>query len=147
MIGSDWTHCWGEVFTIYRANGPGSVRVGDLVGIYYPHDRRWFGCAGSRCAKATCPGYPTIENGFATQELWYRCWGEVFKIYAKGKSSGSIINSDDDVTLYYLQDQNWVAQGYDFPTVKRPCLGTARPPPLSTYDCCPHETFRIWKRD
>ena len=147
MMGSDWTNCWGEVFQIYRANGLGQVRVGDLVGLYYPREGgRWFGCGGSSCAKATCPGYPTTTYGFANQESWFRCWGEVFKIYARGKALGSVINSDDDIVLYYLQENLWVAQGNDrFETMKYPCLGTYRPPPLAHYDGCAFETFRIWK--
>ena len=33
---SDWSQCRGEVFRIYRSAGPGSIRVGDYVGLYYP---------------------------------------------------------------------------------------------------------------
>ena len=147
MKGSDWTNCWGEVFEIYRTL-PGAVRVGDLVGLHYPRQRgHWLGCAGNQCGRATCPGHPTTAYGFASQDLWFRCYGEVFRIYARGKSSGSIINSDDNIALYYLQNQLWVAQGYDIHTDKRPCLGTSRPPALSVYDGCAFETFRIWKRE
>ena len=45
MTGSDWTNCWGEVFRIYRMSGPGNVRVGDVVGIYYPRERKANGWA------------------------------------------------------------------------------------------------------
>jgi len=146
MSVSDWNNCWGEVFQIYRANGAGKVQVGDLVGLYYPREAgRWLGCAGSKCAKATCPGLPTTLHGFAASEDWYRCWGEVFKIYVKGKTSGPV-KSDDDVALYYLQDSKWAAQGDSGDMVKYPCLGTARPPAVSTYDSCAFETFRIWKK-
>ena len=149
MDGNDWTDCWGEVFQIYRASGPGTVRVGDLVGLYYPREGgRWLGCSpNNRCAKATCPGYPTAQFGFANQEKWYQCWGEVFKIYVKGKGLGEVVNSDDIVAFYYLNQQNWVAQGYDTETVKLPCLGTTRPPAYSTYDGCAYEIFRMWKRE
>ena len=30
---SDWSQCRGEVFRIYRSAGPGSIRVGDYVGL------------------------------------------------------------------------------------------------------------------
>ena len=67
MSGDDWTNCAGEVFKIYRASGTGAVRVGDLVGIYYPHESgRWLDCSSDNCAKGTCPGTPTTAHGFAT---------------------------------------------------------------------------------
>ena len=146
MRGTDWTFCFGEVFRIYRASGSGLVRVGDLVGLYYPHQSgRWLGCRGVNCAKDTCPGQPTTTHGFASHEHWYRCWGEVFIIYSKGKSDGTIINDGDDIMLYYLHDEIWVAQG-DGNTQKLPCAGTARPPSLSKFDACTLETFTIWKK-
>ena len=147
MTGSDWTHCWGEVFRIYRASGPGQVRVGDLVGLYHPYTNgHWFGCSLRECGKTTCPGQPTIAHGFAQQEKWYRCWGEVFKIYANSKSNGDIINLyDDDIMLYYLQDSSWVSQGYEG-TLKSRCPGSSRPPSSSKYDRCSHEVFKIWKQ-
>ena len=147
LTSDDWNRCRGEVFRIYRALGPGAVRVGDLVGLYYPRGGRWLGCAGINCAKATCPGYPTTAYGFVSPEHWYRCWGEVFKIYARGKGSGAVINAQDDIALYYLQQGLWVGQGYERLTGKYPCLGSSRPPPLASYDGCGWENFRIWKRD
>ena len=145
MTGSDWTRCWGEVFQIYRASGPGQVRVGDLVGLHYPHESgRWLGCPGSNCFKAACPGHPTTTYGFASQEHWYWCFGEVFKVYAKGKSNGAIINAGDDIMLYYLQQQLWVDLD-DGDAQKSSCVGTIRPPPFSKFDVCSSETFTIWK--
>jgi hypothetical protein len=147
MAGNDWNSCGGEVFRIYRAGGHGTVRVGDLVGIYYPQQRgHWMGCSGNECRKSLCPGYPTIAHGFASQEKWYVCSGEVFKIYARGKPSGAIIDTTDDVSFYYLNRGLWVSQGYDIHTMKQPCLGTSRPPASHIYDGCAHEIFKIWKR-
>ena len=147
MTGSDWTNCWGEVFRIYRASGPGLVRAGDVVGLYYPRESgKWFGCPGSSCSKKTCPGYPTTVNGFATQDKWLQCWGEVFRIYAKGKGNYAVINSCDDISLYYVYGKSWVAQEPGN-TDKRTCLGNTRPPAYSTYDGCAWETLRIWKRE
>ena len=146
MTGSDWTTCWGEVFQVYRASGPGQIHVGDLVGLHYPRGSiKWLGCRGVNCTKDTCPGQPTTAHGFASHEHWYRCWGEVFKIYSKNKSDGTIINDGDDIMLYYLHDELWVAQD-DGDTQKSPCAGTTRPPPLSKFDICPSETFTIWKK-
>lgn len=147
MTGSEWNSCWGEVFRIYRLGGPGSVRVGDFVGLYYPRQiGTWLGCSGSYCAKATCPGNPTHAFGFASNEKWLQCWGEVFVIYAYGKSTGAVIKPDDQIVLYYLQQNLWLAQGPSGSTRKLPCLGTSRPPSLAKHDVCAWETFRIWKR-
>jgi hypothetical protein len=147
LTGNDWNDCWGEVFRIYRARGPGTVRVGDLVGIYYPKQRgHWMGCSGNECRRSPCPGNPTNAHGFASQEKWYTCSGEVFKIYARGKASGAIIDTTDDVSLYYLNRGLWVSQGHDTHTMKQPCLGTSRPPASLIYDGCAHEIFKIRKR-
>ena len=147
MTGSDWTNCWGEVFRIYRAAGPGPVRAGDVVGIYYPRENgKWLGCAGSTCLKATCPGNPSTAHGFQTCDRWFKCWGEVFKIYAKRKGINAVINSDDDISLFYPNQQLWLAQGTG-DADKRPCLGKVVPPPYDVYDGCAWETFRIWKKE
>lgn len=147
MTGNDWKNCWGEVFEIYRESGPGPVRVGDLIGLHYPRQKgAWLGCHADTCAKATCPGMPTTQNGFATDENWYRCWGEVFKIYAKGKNMNDTIHAFDDVMLFYLQSQLWVAQGSGNMICKLPCPGTSRPPTLQRYDICACEIFQIWKK-
>ena len=44
----------------------------------------------------------------------------------KGKPSYPV-QSDNDISMYYLQNQNWAAVGYGS-MVKLPCLGTAHPP-------------------
>ncbi len=148
MDGADWDSCYGEVFEIYRAGGPGAILVGDMVGLHYPRERgNWLGCFSSKCNKATCPGSPTTYHGFQSEESWYNCRGEVYKIYSTAKSIGSIINSDDDVALYFLLGGEWVSLGREGDTVKRSCLGTARPPTPSTIDNCSNEMFRVWKRE
>ena len=145
MSGTDWTNCHGEVFKIYRASGPGQVRVGDLVGLYYPNvANQWLGCSGTTCPRSSCPGQPTTTHGFASEEHWYTCCGEVFKIYANGKSDCAVINSGDDIMLYYLEQGRWVAQG-DGDTTTTTCAGTTRPPPVAKFDECYKETFKIWK--
>lgn len=146
LSGNDWTTCFGEVFQIYRAAGTGQVTVGDLVGIHYPSIRgKWLGCHLYNCAKATCPGRPNATYGFASETDWYRCWGEVFMIYALGKNDDEVINSGDDIMLYYLQEGNWISKGCDS-IIKQTCPGTARPPPASKYDTCSNAVFKIIKR-
>ncbi len=146
MDKNDWNRCTGEVFRIYRKSGRGAVRVHDLVGLYYPRESgRWLGCAGNKCGKAPCPGQPTRHYGFNHRNKWNGCWGEVFRIYAKGKKRHAVVNSDDEISLYYVRGKAWVSQGFH-QTVKRGCLGNSLPPSVSKYDGCAHETFTIWKK-
>jgi len=91
MLGTDWTKCWGEVFRIYRHDGPGHVYNGDRVALYYPRQRgRWLGCSGSKCKIAKCPGIPHHIYGFADTSKWSRCYGEVFQIYTKNKGNSQL---------------------------------------------------------
>ena len=146
MEGTEWNNCWGEVFRIYRFSGPGQVRAGEVIAINYPREAgRWFGCAGTYCGKASCPGTPTFAYGMQTHEKWFQCWGEVFKIYARGKALGAPLYSHDDIMLYYLQQGKWVALVGTYPD-KRTCPGTIRPPPPFRYDICWGENFELWER-
>ena len=134
------------MFQIYRAAGPGAVQVGDLVGLHYPHQPgHWLGCAGNQCGKATCPGSPTTAYGFSSDERWFTCYGEVFRIYAKEKNVGDTINAGDLIMLYYLNGVLWVSQGTGS-TIKASCPGTSRPPPFTKFDRCPYEGFTIMKQ-
>ena len=147
MSGTDWTACWGEVFTIYRASGPGQVCVGDLIGIYYPRSPGyWMGCTGGTCPRSSCPGQPTTAHGFGSEENWYTCCSEVFKVYASGKANGDVISSGDDIMLYNLDLGRWVAQDVSTCTTTTTCAGITRPPPVAKFDECHKETFKIWKR-
>ena len=148
FVENDWNRCAGEVFQIYRASGPGEIRVGDLVGIYYPHEiRRWLGCSGNVCRRSTCPGQPTAAHGFATQDRWNTCRGDVFRIYANGKSDNTSLNSGDDIFLYHVDANSWVSIVSGNAVIKQlSCPGHSLPPAHSTYDRCHKELFRIWKR-
>ena len=142
----DWKNCWGEVFQIFRkkaGNGHGYVRVGDTVGIYYRRSKTWFGCAGRYCGWAGCPGKPTYAHGFNKPAKWNQCWGEVFKIYARGRSVGSIIRPNDSIMLYYPREKKFVGQVGNHPD-KRTCPGPKLPPPANKYDRCWGEVFEIW---
>ena len=108
--GSEWTSsCTSEVFQFYRAAGSGVLRVGDVVGVYHPQEQgKWLGCSGGNFVKATCPGRPSTTYGFQNREKWTVCPGEVFVIYAQGKTVGSVINEHDIIMLYYLIGNQWV---------------------------------------
>ena len=143
--GTEWSKCWGEVFRIFRMRGPGRVVAGDVIAINYPRETgTWFGCAGKYCGKARCPGNPTSAHGMSSEEKWYQCWGEVFKIYARGKPLGAPIYAHDHIMLYYVNGKSWVGLVDRYPN-KRTCPGSVRPPHRSRYECW-GENFELWVR-
>lgn len=141
----NWNDCYGEVFQIYRFAGPGDVQVGDIVGIYYPKTSKWYSLAGSQADLDACPGQPNKATGFADQFRWFRCYGEVFSIYAYGKNVGDTINDHDHVMLLYVRDQNWASLA-DPVSNHDGCPGTTFPPAPDRYDQCWGEVFEIWKK-
>lgn len=142
---ADKNTCDDERFTIYRASGPGIVRTDDLIGIYSQRRSSWLGCAGSPCRRDYCPGTPSTTYGFQDIERWYRCYGAVFKIYARGKGIGEAIEEHDHVLLFHLQRQQWFSMYVDTVRVLS-CVITARPPPIEYYDWCGAHSFEIWIR-
>ena len=132
------------MFQIYKVH-PGIIRVGDIVGVYYPYERgNWLSCSGgSQCSKSGCPGIPSIAHGFAAADKWQQCAGEVFKIYVLGKQIGDEVTSGDLMSLYYIQDKLWPNGGDK--VEKNPCLKSAPPNP-ELYDHCSHEAFTIIKK-
>ena len=145
MRGNEWNSCSQNAFQIFRAKGHGDVRVGDLVSLYLTRESgKWFGCSATLCTKNSCPGTASYEQGFNSPELWYRCYGSVFKIYAHEKRLGDTINDQDDIMLFYLQALNWI--GAYNSNHHRTCPGTTRPPPHSKYDACSGLNYKIWKR-
>ena len=162
MDNRDYSSCQGTVFNLYRLNfkgqSQGTVRVGEMVGIYYPRDKFWLGCAGgtgAKCYRTTCPGKPTLANGFANTKLIKQCYGAVFKIFARGKKIGDVITHRDDILLYINSGGQYVSYrpkslmmyGSIFEAMimhRGICPGRAIPP--SKYEQCPDEIFSIWKK-
>ena len=72
--------------------------------------------AGGKGHKATCPGLPTIAHGFSNNYKWYHCYGEVFKIYARGKRNGAVIRDHESMishcVIFVLES------GWDFLTLQ-----------------------------
>ena len=144
--GDDWTlRCGGEIFQIYRASGPGYIRVGDLVGLYFPAQDKWLGCPHSVCGKYDCPGSPTWHYGFSSISKWSRCGGEVFKIYARNKGTHFLIAAHDDVMFYYVAGKQWLSLQANQNAKKETCPGLSLPPSASKYDFCGAEVFNINK--
>ena len=147
ISGSEWRSCAGEVFQFYRASGRGAVRVGDVVGVYFPHGQKWLGCnsPSGDCGKYTCPGTPSTTYGFQSQDKWTTCGGEVFIIYAKGNKVGSIINEHDISMLYYVIGNQWVNLA-NINVARGSGPGTTRPPSVSTYRSQWSYTLDVWKQ-
>ena len=61
----------------------------------------------------------------------------------KGKTRGPI-QSVDDIALYYLQGEKWVAVSGDM--VNTRCVGTVCLPTVTKFDSCAPEKFRIWNK-
>ena len=117
-----------------------------MVGIYYPREPgKWLGCSGENCVKATCPGTPSTTYGFQNHEKWTTCPGEVFVIYAQGKTIGSIINKHDIIMLYYLIGSQWVNLANTNVT-HGSGPGTTRPPTARTYERNWSYTLEVWKQ-
>ena len=145
ISGSEWRSCAGEVFQFYRASGPGAVRVGDVVGAYFPRRQKWLGCYEGSCYRRPCPGRPSNTYGFQSQDKWTVCPGEVFKIYAKGKALNSIINEHDIIMLYYLVDNQWVNLANTI-VARGSGPGTTRPPSAATYETNWSYALEVWKQ-
>ena len=100
--------CWGEEFQIVGEGTHGSsIKSGQRIRLRYLHEHNtWMGCPyNNRCDKRTCPGTTAQGSDFSSS----RCWGEDFKIYARGRTNGQTIYNGDVVMLYYIHDRRYVA--------------------------------------
>ena len=142
----DWTRCWGEVFQIYRMKGSGTVRSGDTVGIYYPREKNWFSMSTGRGHKEGCPGTPNINTGFNKDNLWLQCWGEVFIVYAEGKSNGEEIKAGNRLAFFFPADPSHVSFQTDKTTLDQCMRRTSdnNPmPPACGFAACIDESVRL----
>ena len=99
-------NCNGEVFQII---GDGtthhSIKAGQQIRLRFVRDSKsWMGCFhNNRCDRRSCPGTTSQATDFN------RCRGEIFRIYARGKTNGQIIYDGDVVMLYYIADGRFVS--------------------------------------
>ena len=140
----DYKRCSGEVFRIYRAAGSGDVKVGDEVGFFFPIKRRWMSASGAQQLKLNaCPGVPRGSS----HRLNTGCWGEVFKIYARGRRVGQPIYQSDRVMIYYPQSKAFLKYQYingrKDGLVRSTCPGQKGPPSRNAYYRCRKYMFQI----
>ena len=139
--------CYGEEFQIIgEGTSYSSIRVGQRIRIRYIHEHNaWISCASNRlCTTATCSGTTAQAGIFANS----RCWEEIFKIYARGKTNGQIIYNGDLVMLYYPRRGRYISiQGeyLEDDTSLNFCPGIA-PPTYLSYAICSKNVFRIYRK-
>ena len=139
--------CWGEEFQIIgEGTRYSSIRVGQRIRIRYLRGHNtWIGCPNNRyCALATCPGTTAQAGNFANS----RCWGEIFRIYARGKTNGQTIYNGDLVMLYYVRGGKYISiqgENYADDTSLNFCPGVA-PPTYLSYAICSKNVFRIYRK-
>ena len=120
-------------FVVYRRNGPGKVVVGDVIALHYPKDSgKWFSMLACKPHLSACPGVPSSADGMSSEESWFMCSGEAFKIYARNKTLGDVIVANDDVKLYYLGEGKMV-NIWGTPSCNNP-VNPPRPPPSNSYN-------------
>ena len=76
--------CWGEEFQIIAEGTKNSpIKSGQRIRLRYLREvNTWMGCpTNSYCDKRTCSGTTTKGTNFNDG-----CWGETFRIYARGKT-------------------------------------------------------------
>ena len=76
---------------------------------------------------------------------WTGCWGEVFQIYVKDKTQGTIIN-DGTTSLSITKE---TASGWGLVNTNvdlRTCPGRVSAPPDERYDVFWGEVFELWKK-
>ena len=141
------TRCYGEDFQIIGEGTHGSsIKSGQQIRLSYLYEHNtWMSCSsGYRCGKATCPGTTAQGSNFNNN----RCYGEIFKIYARGKTIGQTIYNGDVVMLYYPHGCKYVSiQGENLGGANNLnfCPGIA-PPAYFSYGICSKNAFRIYRK-
>ena len=138
--------CWGEDFQIIgEGTSLTSIKSGQRIRLRYLREHKWLGCPSNvNCDKRTCPGTTSQGGNFANN----RCWGEIFIIYARGKTNGQTIYNGDLVMLYYQHNGRYVSiQGKNLgdDTSLDFCPGMV-PPAYLSYGICSKNVFRIYRK-
>ena len=140
----DFNKCSGEVFQIIGEGDSPIITSGRLIRLKYIDDHNtWMGCPTKKyCSKKRCPGSELEAKNFA------KCGGEMFRIYARGKTLGQAIHNGDVVMLHFENDGRYVSingQNEGDDTSIDFCPG--RPPPAYlSYGICSKNAFRIYKK-
>ena len=138
-------HCNGEVFQIIGKGAfHDSIKSGQQIRIRFVRDHNsWMGCpAKTHCGTSICPGTTVQASDFSI------CGGEIFEIYARGKTNGETIHNGDVVMLYHPGDRRYVSiQGENEAddTSLNYCPGIV-PPAYLSYSICSKNAFQIYRK-
>ena len=137
--------CWAEVFEIYGLYGGGNICTGDFVGIYYPREQNWFSMWEGYGRKSDCPGRPNMRHGFEGENHHIKCWGEVFRVYAKGKRNGVRIKDGDTLAFYYVFRESMVEFNPSSTELGNCLMPTSilRPSNEASFNNCKSETVTL----
>ena len=140
----DFDECGGEKFQIIgEGTRYSTIKCGQRIRLHFANT--WMSCAkNNRCDKRTCSGTTTQGTDFKND----RCWGEMFRIYARGKTNGQTIYNGDVVMLYYEHDGKYVSiQGeIDGSDTSLNFCPAVVPPPYLSYGICSKNSFRIYQK-
>ena len=139
--------CWGEEFQIIgEGNTCNPIKSGQQIRLRYPRENNtWLGCPkNNRCDKRICAGTTAQGRNFSND----RCWGEIFRIYSRGRRNGNAIYNGNVVMLYYVHKGKYISIqgesiGYD--TSLNSCPGIA-PPAYYTYEICSNNAFHVYQK-
>ena len=141
----NFARCGGEVFQII---GEGTIhhpiKAGQRIRLRFIRDHNsWIGCpTKNHCDIRSCSGTTSQAADFS------RCGGEIFRIYARGKTNGQIIHDGDVVMLYYPGDGKYISiqgQNEGDDTSRNFCPGVV-PPAYLSYGICSKNAFRIYRK-
>ena len=139
--------CGGEVFQIIGEGATSQnrqIKSGQRIRLRFLREHNiWMGCPlNSYCDKRPCPGTNIQASNFN------RCAGEIFRIYARGRTNGQIIYNGDVVMLYYEYNRRYVSiqgQNDGDNTSLDFCPGEV-PPAYLSYGICSKNAFRIYRK-
>jgi hypothetical protein len=140
---ADKQTCVGEIFRIYKRKGSGNIQVGDEIGLYYITADEWVSAWDFNGGVSGCPGSPSYIFGLdiASDE----CQGEIFRVYALGKSVGEDVRNNDFIMLNYKHGGHEWLSLWGGSSRKSTCPGGSYPPLANKYQNCQGEAFQVVK--
>ena len=134
---AEWKDCYSEVFKVYRRDGQDVVRVGDYIGLLQYKSNEWIQCSSRSCQLGTCPGQPSISDGFADSSKWCDCSEYSFRISAYNKTLGQALYPGDVVMVFQPTGKEFLSITGHTST----CPGTTFPPLITRYEDCIENNF------
>jgi hypothetical protein len=143
LFPADRKNCAGEIFRMYKRRGSGNIRVGDEIGLYYITAKEWVSAWDFNGGVSGCPGSPSSTLGLNIPSN--QCQGEIFRVYALGRSIGEDVRNGDFIMLNYKHGgHEWLSLRFKFVS-KSTCPGGGYPPPAYKYQECDGSSFQVIK--